>query len=159
MKIIEVVQKLNSEIHYDNWRLPNHSELKLEWDIKQKKPAYIKSFQQQYNCNVWDTFENFLKAVKQGHIERLPFNKYDDIDRVTRPSTFQELKNQSIGYAYPRFPERILQGFKDNDQIPMPIILDNDGSRVICAGNTRLGAASVAKITPFPKILVIPSHI
>lgn len=146
-------------LQYDNWRLPNVEELKLEFSIKQKKPDYIKSFRRNYGVNIFDSWENFRKAIDQGRVDRLPYTKYNSIGRVTIHDSIDDIKAMTAKYAYLRDPDRIYNGFINGDSIPMPIIIDYGSGKVLIAGNTRLGVAFATKIHPYPKVLIIPNQV
>jgi len=149
-----------SPIHYDNWIIPSEKILRKEFEIKQKKPAYIEAFKQKYNVNIFDTWENFSKAVSKGNVRRIDENFASSILRKSSAYSLEEIEDVSSYYAFPRFPRQILKGFYDNDPIPMPLIIHTDDNQyIIIAGNTRLQVAELAKVIPNPKVLVIPGTV
>lgn len=156
MRLFEVEES----VYYNNWRLPNKKELDLEFYIKQQKTRYIEYFRNEYNANIFDSEENWHKAINQGVVKQLNLNEDYTIERRTFSSSMENLKNLVSTYAYPRDPDRIANGYKNDDVIPMPIILESqNGRKVIIAGNTRLDVARIMNIEPDPKVLVIPGTV
>ncbi len=154
MRLFEIKQ-----IHDDNWRLPNDEELRKELNLKLKKPYYYKELGI-VKANCWDSWKNIKLSVSKGEITRLPFSNYNSIERLSGGSTLKSMYDMSLSYnSGPRDPFRIAAGFKNNDSIPMPIIIRYANRLILTAGNTRLNCAKICNITPYPKILIIPGII
>lgn len=154
---IMILEELDS-LYYDNWRHLTQHEIEEEYRYKIKKPEYIRRFQN-LGTNVFDSFENFEKAVKNAKEIRLTLDHDYQINRRSFTSSIDELNDMISSYrsAAKRIgmPERILKGFEDDDAIPMPLILKIGNEEWIIAGNTRLDVARIANIKPDPKVLLI----
>lgn len=151
MRLLEI-----KSIIYDNWRLPNEQELRKELLLKLGKPNYYQQLGISANC--WDSWRNITSAVKQGTVIRIPYTKYNTVERLVGGNTLQSLRDMSMHYhSGPRDPFRIAKGFIDNDAIPMAMIIKSGDRLVLTAGNTRLNSAKICNITPYPKVLIIPA--
>jgi hypothetical protein len=151
MRLLEI-----KSILYDNWRLPNEQELRKELSLKLAKPNYYHQLGIVANC--WDSWNNIVLACKQGKIIRLPYSRFNMVERLSGGDTIQSLYDMSIYYnSGPRNPFRIVKGFKDNDSIPMAIIIKSENRLILTAGNTRLNSAKICNVMPYPKVLIIPA--
>lgn len=152
--------EIKNTIHYDNWRLPNEEEIRKELSLKKAK-NYNEELGLSNKINCWDSWNNIQKAVKNGKVVRLPYEDYDNIERLSSASTLKGMRNMSLNYrSGPRDPFRIAKGFENDDRIPMAIIIDcGNGRLVLVAGNTRLGCAKICNIIPYPKVLIILGNV
>ena len=141
MRLFEIITTIN----YDNWRLPTEEELRKEYEYKKQKP-YVSELGLTGQINCWDSWSNINEAVKQGKIVSLPYDNYNKIIRLSHVSSLQSLVDISMNYrSGPRDPYRIEKGFKDNDPIPMAIIMEVGKRLILTAGNTRLNTARICK--------------
>lgn len=143
---------LNEEkLNYNNWVKPDKASLtheyKIEYEIKPLK---------QMTGNAFPTLQSFLDAAKKtGKVVSVS----DALDRKIAYRSHTKTKAQIISliksYAsYPKFRnektiDSIFDGFKNNDQMSMPIVLKMpDGSLRIMGGNTRMDIAKQLGVTP-----------
>lgn len=155
---IEVKKERPHKVFYDNWRRPNEEELRLEFYIKQKKPSYIQMFRNM-GVNIFDSWDKFKKAIDSAKEIRLTLEHDYRVARRSFTSSIEELKELTSTYRYPRDPDRIAQGYINNDQIPMPLILRIKDKDIIIAGNTRLDVARIMNMHPNPKVLIVPGRV
>jgi hypothetical protein len=65
---------------------------------------------------------------------------------MSHNSSIEDIESMVSSYHQPRDVKRIVQGLKNNAQIPMPIILKGSKGMWIMAGNTRQSTARVLGI-------------
>jgi hypothetical protein len=140
--------------------LPNDTELRKEFDLKHLNDRDYPDVIGLPDINCWSTWKNAKLAVLRGKIERLSYDNFNSISRLTNGSSLQMMQDISLYYSdYVRDPFRIARGFENNDAIPMAMVIEHYGQRVLTAGNTRLNAAKICGVEPYPKILVIPGEV
>lgn len=150
------VELTDEPVNFDNWVIPPEGVLRTEYKIKTRKPEYINSFQNE-GINIFNSWENFKKAVNQGKIAELTPEFSKKVNRLTSASSLEQIENDTAYYRYPRFPRQILHGFLNDAEMPLPLIINNNGDYTIIAGNTRQQVAKLAGFTP--KALIIPGKI
>lgn len=123
---------------YSGWRKPSLSELKQEYDWE-----YINQFEK-HNIKYFNDFEDFVEAVENGKILPVTEDMWYNIENSSHLDSIEELENMVSSYKFPRDVQRIVNGFLDNDSIPVPIIVNNQyGEQIILGGNTRMNAAFI----------------
>ena len=131
---------------YNAWRLPNDKELKeeyqREYEIRQIK-----------NWNLFDNEQDFINKAKKGEL-RLIDEAFDkQISYRSHTTSLEQLKNLVNSYRFPRDVDRIVKGFDNNDDMPVPIVLKFSKGYRVLSGNTRLDAAFILGVKS--KVLII----
>lgn len=133
-------------VHYNNWRFPTVEEIKQEY-----KWEYLNNWKQ---TNYFKTFSEFNKAILNSTIITVNSrNIYSIYNATPDIENIEELKELVSGYRFPRDVDRIVGGFKNNDPIPMPIIIKKDNNLTLLSGNTRLTTAHMLGI-PIKAVIV-----
>ena len=148
--MIKLIDILNEIIQFSNWKMPSLSNLKQEFKIEQEMK----------NNKYWKDEEDFLNAVKNGKIITITPSEDQSIDYRSRTESYEELLDLIQSYkSYPQFRNEetinaIYDSFKNNQSMDYPIVIeDEDGSRRIFSGNTRMDVAFQLGVNP--KVLLI----
>ena len=151
IKLIDLLKEITG---FSNWVMPSLSQLKQEFKIEQEMKGN----------EFWDSEEEFLNAVKNGKVVTITPSEDQSIDYRSGTESYEELLDLIKSYrSYPEFRNEetlksIYDGFKNNQAMDYPIIIeDEDGSRRIFSGNTRMDIAFQLGINP--KILLIKGTI
>jgi len=148
--MIKLIDILNEIIQFSNWKMPSLSSLKQEFKIEQEMK----------DNKYWKDEGDFLNAIKNGKIITITPSEDQNIDYRSRTESYEELLDLIQSYkSYPQFRNEetinaIYDGFKNNQSMDYPIVIeDEDGSRRIFSGNTRMDVAFQLGVNP--KILLI----
>jgi hypothetical protein len=148
--MIKLIDILNEIIQFSNWKMPSLSSLKQEFKIEQEMK----------NNKYWKDEEDFLNAIKNGKIITITPSEDQSIDYRSRTESYEELLDLIQSYkSYPKFRNEetinaIYDGFKNNQSMDYPIVIeDEDGSRRIFSGNTRMDVAFQLGVNP--KVLLV----
>ena len=148
--MIKLLDILKEAIGFSNWVMPSLSNLKQEFKIEQEMKGN----------EFWEDEEDFLNAVKNGKIVTINSSEDQDIDYRSGTTSYEELLDLIQGYrSYPEFRNEktlkaIYDGFKENKAMDYPIVIeDENGSRRVFSGNTRMDIAFQLGIDP--KVLLI----
>ena len=148
--MIKLLDILKEAIGFSNWVMPSLSQLKQEFKIEQEMKGN----------EFWGDEEDFLNAVKNGKIVTISSSEDRDIDYRSGTTSYEELLDLIQGYrSYPEFRNEktlkaIYDGFKNNQAMDYPIVIeDENGSRRVFSGNTRMDIAFQLGIDP--KVLLI----
>ena len=148
--MIKLLDILKEAIGFSNWVMPSLSNLKQEFKIEQEMKGN----------EFWEDEEDFLNAVKNGKIITINSSEDQDIDYRSGTTSYEELLDLIQGYrSYPEFRNEktlkaIYDGFKENKAMDYPIVIeDENGSRRVFSGNTRMDIAFQLGIDP--KVLLI----
>jgi hypothetical protein len=147
--MIKLVNLLKEIIGFSNWKMPSLSQLKQEFKIEQEMK----------NNKFWKNEEDFLTAVKNGKIITITPNEDQNIDYRSGTTSYEELLNLIQGYrSYPEFRNEktlkdIYNGFKNNQTMDYPIVIEDESNRRVFSGNTRMDIAFQLGINP--KVLLI----
>ena len=147
--MIKLVNLLKEVIGFSNWKMPSLSQLKQEFKIEQEMK----------NNKFWKNEEDFLTAVKNGKIVTITPNEDQNIYYRSRTTSYKELLNLIQGYrSYPEFRNEktlkdIYYGFKNNQTMDYPIVIEDENNRRVFSGNTRMDIAFQLGINP--KVLLI----
>ena len=148
--MIKLLDILKEAIGFSNWVMPSLSNLKQEFKIEQEMKGN----------EFWEDEEDFLNAVKNGKIITINSSEDQDIDYRSGTTSYEELLDLIKGYrSYPEFRNEktlkaIYDGFKENKAMDYPIVIeDENGSRRVFSGNTRMDIAFQLGIDP--KVLLI----
>ena len=152
MLISEIMQK-----PFTNWSFPN--EETMQADFKEYKKKEISKWRGRassmgFQFPIFDTFEDFKNALKTAEIISLTHEHDLQIKNRSHTSNISDLKSLVGGYVRPRDVDRIVQGFKSNAPIPMPIVLKGKNGEWIMAGNTRCDTAFIMGVNPVKVLLV-----
>lgn len=149
MKIFEDEKKKNT---FNNWRLPTDQEIKNEWEWE-----YVRHLK---HTHLFKNFNEFYKKVKKGKVIEVTSQFDDRVNYRSHCSTLKELKDLVSHYVYSRDVDRIVNGYKNNDTMPLPIILKFEEKHNvsptyrILTGNTRMDAAFIVNKNN-PKALLV----
>lgn len=147
--MIKLVNLLKEVIGFSNWKMPSLSQLKQEFKIEQEMK----------NNKFWKNEEDFLIAVKNGKIVTITPNEDQNIYYRSGTTSYKELLNLIQGYrSYPEFRNEktlkdIYYGFKNNQTMDYPIVIEDENNRRVFSGNTRMDIAFQLGINP--KVLLI----
>jgi len=147
--MIKLVNLLKEVIEFSNWKMPSLSQLKQEFKIEQEMK----------NNKFWKSEEDFLTAVKNGKIVTITPNEDQNIYYRSGTTSYKELLNLIQGYrSYPEFRNEktlkdIYYGFKNNQTMDYPIVIEDKNNRRVFSGNTRMDIAFQLDINP--KVLLI----
>ena len=151
IKLIDILKEITG---FSNWIMPSLSQLKQEFKIEQEMKGN----------EFWDSEEEFLNAVKNGKVVTITPSEDQSIDYRSGTESYEELLDLIKSYrSYPEFRNEetlksIYDGFKNNQAMDYPIIIeDEDGSRRIFSGNTRMDIAFQLGINP--KVLLVKGTI
>ncbi len=151
IKLIDILKEITG---FSNWIMPSLSQLKQEFKIEQEMKGN----------EFWDSEEEFLNAVKNGKVITITPSEDQSIDYRSGTESYEELLDLIKSYrSYPEFRNEetlksIYDGFKNNQAMDYPIIIeDEDGSRRIFSGNTRMDIAFQLSINP--KVLLVKGEI
>jgi hypothetical protein len=150
----EAVEDNSDKISFSNWQMPSDAQLKQEFKIEQEMKGN----------KFWEDEEAFLNAVKNGEIVTITPSEDKDIDYRSGTTSYEELLDLIQGYrSYPKFRNEttlkaIYDGFENNQAMDYPIVIeDEDGSRQIFSGNTRMDIAFQKNINP--KVLLVKGEL
>ena len=148
--MIKLLDILKEAIGFSNWVMPSLSNLKQEFKIEQEMKGN----------EFWEDEKDFLNAVENGKIVTINSSEDQDIDYRSGTTSYEELLDLIQGYrSYPEFRNEktlkaIYDGFKENKAMDYPIVIeDENGSRRVFSGNTRMDIAFQLGIEP--KVLLI----
>ena len=154
MQMIKLLDILTEMIGFSNWKMPSISQLKQEFKIEQEMKGN----------EFWEDEEEFINAVKNGKIITITPSEDQNIYYRSGTESYDELLDLIQSYqSYPEFRNEktikaIYDGFKTNQPMDYPIIIENeDGSRRIFSGNTRMDVAFQLGINP--KVLLIKGEL
>jgi hypothetical protein len=154
LNMIKLIDILKEITQFSNWKIPSLSLLKQEFKIEQEMKGN----------EFWENEEDFLNAIKNGKIITITPSEDQNIDYRSRTESYEELLDLIKGYrSYPEFRNEktlksIYDGFKNNQDMEYPIVIeDEDGSRRVFSGNTRMDIAFQLGINP--KILLIKGRL
>jgi hypothetical protein len=147
--MIKLINLLKEVIGFSNWKMPSLPQLKQEFKIEQEMK----------NNKFWKSEEDFLTAVKNGKIVTITPNEDQNIYYRSGTTSYKELLNLIQGYrSYPEFRNEktlkdIYYGFKNNQTMDYPIVIEDENNRRVFSGNTRMDIAFQLDINP--KVLLI----
>jgi hypothetical protein len=134
---------------YNNWVNHTPESLKIDFD-EYKKKEYSKwqgrSRIMGFRFPIFNTIEGFIEALDNAEI--VDADSLGEVSNMTKNSTVDDIKGMVSGYQMPRDVDRIVSGYENNVEMPLPIILKGDKGLHIMAGNTRQSTARAMGITP-----------
>lgn len=146
----------NKKLQYDSWSFPSSEIMKedfTEYQKKEHKKWKSRANEMGMRFPIFDNFEHFKNSLKSGKVIKITDDVAKKINHLTHTKSIDEIKNLVSGYVRPRDVDRIIKGFKNNEEIPYPIILKGKNGMFIMAGNTRINIARIFDI--IPKALLI----
>jgi hypothetical protein len=154
MKYLKLFEEfLNDKIEFSNWKMPSESQLKQEFRVEHQLKGN----------NFWQNEEEFLRAIKEGKIETITPQIDKDIENRSRTQSYDDLLSLIKNYrSYPKYRNEntlkaIYDGFKNNQPMDLPIIIDDRGHRRIFSGNTRMDISFQLEINP--KALIVKGQL
>jgi hypothetical protein len=146
------------QLHYANWVRPSDKDLEHEYKIE-----YLIKPLKNMTGNAFPTLESFLDAAKKGKVITLTKEEDRKIQYRSHTQNKEELLALIKGYAsYPQYRnektiESIYDGFKSNQKMSMPVVLQfKNGPKRIMGGNTRLDVAQHLGIQPKVLLIQVP---
>ena len=151
IKLIDILKEITG---FSNWVMPSLSQLKQEFKIEQEMKGN----------EFWEDEADFLNAVKNGKIVTITPSEDQDIDYRSGTESYEELLDLLKSYrSYPKFRNEktlkaIYDGFENNQAMDYPIVIeDEDGSRRVFSGNTRMDISFQLVINP--KVLLVKGEL
>ena len=141
-------QFLESEyVQYDNWVRYTGSSVKSDFvEYKKKEESKWQDRAERIGMRfpIFDSEEQFRTDLDNAKI--VSVSELDNVRNMSFNSSIEDIESMVGTYHQPRDVKRIVQGLKNNAQIPMPIILKGSKGMWIMAGNTRQSTARVLGI-------------
>jgi hypothetical protein len=147
---------LSEQKKFNNWIRFDNNSVKSDFEEYKKKEDYKWNSRAEKigaRFPIFKDFKEFKQSLKNAKIVVLQKDKAKNINNVALNNTIEDVKNMVSFYKRPRDVDRIVNGFKSNDKMPMPIILQGKRGKHIMTGNTRLNVSYIMNI--LPKILVV----
>lgn len=144
---------ISSASSFNNWTFPTKEELKKEYDVE-----YQYHILWEYGP-IWSSFDDFVNAAGRGVNYQLSHRDDLQIDNRSHCNTMTELVSLVSTYrSWPKFRNMntlmdMINRFRNNEPMKMPIILDHHGNKRIMSGNTKLDIAFMMNVVP--QVLVI----
>jgi hypothetical protein len=142
---------LNEKLSYNNWVRYTPESLKSDFtEYKKKENTKWKTRANTIGSRfpIFDSLENFKEILDKTEIKNLSDSMDRKINNRSRTSSIEDLKDLVSGYVRPRDVDRIVDGFKSNAKMPLPIVIEGDRGAWIMAGNTRLDVAFILGVQP-----------
>ena len=136
---------------YTNWSFPDEKTMKADFsEYKKKEKTKWKSRSQILGTRwpLFRDFNHFRESLRNADVVRLTKQMDRQISHRSHSHSIEDLKDLVGSYVRPRDVDRIVNGFKNNDKIPYPIVLRTERGMWIMAGNTRLDASFIMDIVP-----------
>lgn len=133
---------------FSNWVFPDASALQLEYQVE-----YQNHLKYEFG-DIWPTEESFLEAANNGSVIDLSKGEDEKIGNRSYTVNMDELLDLLKSYkSWPEFRntgtvQEIVEGFKEDQPMIMPIVVEEDGYSHIMSGNTRLDIAFMMNVTP-----------
>lgn len=144
------------KVSYANWVFPSEATIRADFDeykLKENKKWKHRAQDMGFRFPIFDSIESFETALREAAVVELTAEQDSIISNRSHCRTLDELNRLVSNYHHPRDVNRIVNGFKSNAAIPMPIILKGKYGQWIMAGNTRSDAATILGIRP--KVLMV----
>jgi hypothetical protein len=142
--------------NFNNWVRYTDESLKSDWEeFKKKEFSKWENRAKMLNSKwpLFEDFKDFKLSLDKAKIVTLTNDLLNKIEHATNFHDLQKLTDMVKSYKRPRNIERIIEGFKNNNKIPMSIILKSNNKYFIMAGNTRQNTARILNIKP--KVLIV----
>lgn len=146
MKLQDLIQENTS---FNNWI--RFTENSLDADFQEYKQKEQRKWQHraeviQARWPLFKDIQEFRQALLSAPI--VDVDSLRSVANMTKNRSIEDIKDMVSSYQWPRDVARIQQGYKQNHQMPLPIILKGRNGMWIMAGNTRQSVARVMGITP-----------
>lgn len=142
---------------FNNWKRSSKADLAKEFKIE----YLMKSIRKR---GYFNDVSEFIDAYNKGSVETITHSEDKHIRNRSRTNTKRELLSLIKTYAsYPEFRneeslEKLYQAFLENKPMTMPIIIDDNGTRTIFSGNTRMDVAFQTGINPQVVVIKVNSN-
>lgn len=151
-KAENATEDLNSLItdcsDFSNWVMPDTAALQLEYKVE-----YMNHLVYDIG-DVWPAEEDFLQAANNANVVELTQAMDSELGNRSQTVNMDQLLRLVSSYrSWPEFRntgtvQDIIEGFKEDQPMKMPIVVEYDGYKQIMSGNTRLDIAFMMKVTP-----------
>lgn len=123
-----------------------------EYKKKEQRKWKSRAEHMGFRFPIFPTFESYMKSL----LEAKSVDNYNPtkINNISNVQTIDQLKSLVSQYQRPRDVDRIVDGLKAGDKIPMPVVLKGDKGMWIMSGNTRFNAYRIL-FKRNPTILII----
>ena len=141
---------------YQNWKKPSVQTLKEDYEeFKHKEGTRWENRARSILMRwpVFTDFEDFKTAIGEAEVKEIDWGFIRKVDGISVTTSIGSLKSLVSTYSTPRDVNRIISGFKNEEQIPMPIILKGEKGMWMMSGNTRTNAALILGYKP--KVIII----
>lgn len=140
---------------YKRWKLPLVTELKSDFQSYQKN---LDKWENRARIILLQTplftdFDSFRKLVESSEVREIDRTFAGKISGLSNTSSIASLKSLVGTYSSPRDIKRIEDGFKNNERIPMPIVLQGSKGYWMLSGNARCNTAFILGYKP--KVIII----
>ena len=149
-ELSHLFEQLTNITDYRNWIRYTPQSLSLDFsEYKKKESSKWASRAAQLGARfpLFDTEQDFQSALDQAEVVRIDELPYD-VQNMTHNTSLDSIKHMVGTYQKPRDVDRIVQGYENNQALPLPIILKGHKGAWIMAGNTRQSTARVLGISP-----------
>lgn len=129
---------------FDNWVFPPNQVIEsdfAEYQKKEYKKWESRAKTMGFRFPIFEDINHFKQTLEQGKVVEVTDQFAQQVDHLVLVQTLDQLRNMVSGYVRPRDVDSIVSGIKNNDPIPLPIILKGTKGMHIMAGNTRLNVA------------------
>lgn len=134
---------------YDNWVRYTSESLRddfAEYRGKEERKWKSRASSIGVKFPIFDDLAEFTRYLDSGEI--VSIDSLKNVGNLTKNHNLGDIKQMVSTYIKPRDVDKIANGIKSNEKIPLPIILKGSKGMFIMAGNTRQAVARVLGVTP-----------
>ena len=136
---------------FKNWKFPDKKTILADFTEYKKKED--KKWRGRANMigarfPIFEDLNHFQQSLKNAKVVTLDSTLDNTISNRSQTNSLEDLKNLVSSYYKPRDVDRIVNGYNNNDPMPMPIVIEGRKGRWIMAGNTRLDTAFIMGVKP-----------
>ena len=140
---------------YKNWKSPSVQSMKEDFaDFKRKEEKWENRARIiLLQTPLFTDFEDFREKVQNGEIREIDRSFAQKVRGMSAVSSVAALKSLVKTYSKPRDVDRIVNGMKNEEKLPMPIIIKGKEGMWVLSGNTRCNASFALGFKP--KVIII----
>ena len=128
-----------------NWTFPSTETMQadyLEYSKKAERKWEGRARSLGMQWPMFSDYNDFVQKLKGAEIRNID-GVDDSIHNRSHSGSIDSLKSLVGSYYKPRDVDRIVQGFKEGVEMPLPIVVEGTEGAWIMAGNTRLDTAGI----------------
>lgn len=147
-KFFESLDKVGT---YDNWSMHNQNTIKSdfsEYKHKEERKWKERADKMGFRFPIFEDEDHYTDELKNGTIITVDDETWDEVVHLSTAHSLDELRDIVSGYVHPRDIDRIIHGFQNNVEMPLPVMLKGHNGMFIMSGNTRLNVARLMGVTP-----------